>query len=352
MKNKYIKRYIYAVTYHLPAKIREDVEKELNGLILDMLERRCGSGEPSESDLKAVLLELGTPEQLAAKYSGDDRLSLISGMYFLVYKRVLSIVIPLAATGVFIGSAINILINEKFDDLSIFIPNLILSTIGGALGGAFQAFAIITFIFAVLERKKVVLNDGDILSSLPQVPKSTVRIKAYEPIMNMIWAILTVVILIGCPEVFGALFTDGGFTSPIGENFTGLIKNNNNWITAFDVKYIHSMWLLPVFWCICQIVREIFKLIDRCYTKRVAVVTAATNIMIGMFMFFFFTGRIMNPVFIEAINKKIPESSKEFILPMLSNANYIILGIALIVLIYDMGYTAYKAWQNAQESEI
>ncbi len=102
MQNKYIKRYIYAVTYHLPAKIREDVEKELDGLIFDMLERRCGDNEPSEADVKAVLSELGTPEQLASKYNGDDSLSLISGMYFLVYKRVLSIVIPLATTGVFI----------------------------------------------------------------------------------------------------------------------------------------------------------------------------------------------------------------------------------------------------------
>ncbi|MFP3155983.1 hypothetical protein LQZ18_16485 [Lachnospiraceae bacterium ZAX-1] len=46
------------------------MEKELHGLIADALEVRCGDFEPTDADMKAVLTELGTPEQLAAKYSG------------------------------------------------------------------------------------------------------------------------------------------------------------------------------------------------------------------------------------------------------------------------------------------
>ena len=55
-KNNLIERYIYAVTRHLSPKIRDDVEKELDGLISDMLEERCGDILPTDKDIKIVLL--------------------------------------------------------------------------------------------------------------------------------------------------------------------------------------------------------------------------------------------------------------------------------------------------------
>ena len=68
MHQDLIKRYIYAVTKTLPARMREDVEKELHSLISDMLEERCQDMPPTEHDVLVVLTELGRPAELAAKY--------------------------------------------------------------------------------------------------------------------------------------------------------------------------------------------------------------------------------------------------------------------------------------------
>ena len=71
MKNDLIERYIYAVTKRLPKKIQEDVSQELRTLIDDMLMERCGDATPNEYDIKSVLTELGTPNELCEKYSPD-----------------------------------------------------------------------------------------------------------------------------------------------------------------------------------------------------------------------------------------------------------------------------------------
>lgn len=64
MKNDLIERYIYAVTKRLPQKVQKDISDELRTLIDDMLAERCGELVPEEKDIRVVLTELGTPEEL------------------------------------------------------------------------------------------------------------------------------------------------------------------------------------------------------------------------------------------------------------------------------------------------
>lgn len=71
MKNDLTERYIYAVTRRLPRKQREDVSMELRGLIDDMLDERCGDVVPTEKDIRVVLTELGTPQELYARYDEE-----------------------------------------------------------------------------------------------------------------------------------------------------------------------------------------------------------------------------------------------------------------------------------------
>ena len=47
MEHELIERYLYAVTKQLPAKSRQDIERELRGLIGDLLEERCGDIAPA-----------------------------------------------------------------------------------------------------------------------------------------------------------------------------------------------------------------------------------------------------------------------------------------------------------------
>lgn len=52
-----MERYIYAVTRKLPQSQREDIGKELRGLIEDMLEERVPIGTVTEKDLEDVLID-------------------------------------------------------------------------------------------------------------------------------------------------------------------------------------------------------------------------------------------------------------------------------------------------------
>ena len=91
--NDYIQRYIYDVTKRLDEKQREDISKELEANIYDML----GENQ-SDENIKQVLTELGSPAKMAMNYK--EPMYLISPELFDDYKHVLVIVVS-----VFVGIA-------------------------------------------------------------------------------------------------------------------------------------------------------------------------------------------------------------------------------------------------------
>ena len=94
-------RYIYDVGRRLPAKQREDIEKELKSLLLDALEARTGGAEPTEADMAAVLKEFGSPEEVAARYAGERYV--IGPRLYPTYRMVLGIGSGALALGLFIS---------------------------------------------------------------------------------------------------------------------------------------------------------------------------------------------------------------------------------------------------------
>ena len=92
VKNDLIDRYIYAVTKHMKSAMKKDVAAELETIIQDMLEERCEDVTPTERDIKVVLTELGTPNELASKYKGETQDCLIGQPYYSLYVYVLKIV--------------------------------------------------------------------------------------------------------------------------------------------------------------------------------------------------------------------------------------------------------------------
>ena len=105
-------RYIYAVTRNLPRASRQDIERELDTLIEDMLEARCGKDAPTEKDLRVVLTELGTPAELFRKYSPDAGKALIGEGYYPQYKGFLKLLLPLIAGGLLIAHIVLLCIGE------------------------------------------------------------------------------------------------------------------------------------------------------------------------------------------------------------------------------------------------
>jgi len=325
MKHELIDRYIYATVKHLPQKQRADIEEELDSLIADMLEERCGEIIPTDKDVKVVLTELGTPGELAAKYSGEEHRSLISGIYFHTYKKVLKIVLPIAAAAVALGMIISVFSDPPVNQ-ALLVLRLIGQTIGGTMAGAFQAFAIVTFIFAVLERTKADIS-GDCLSTLPPVPKKQERIKPYEPIIGILLSIVATALFLGFPQVLGLWRTDGG------------------WLQLLNVDAIRSFWYLIILWAALGIAKEIIKFIEGRVTKRLAIVTIAANLIImGSMAVVFLSKEIANREFFTYINEAIFADGS---FTLTAETTFAIFTSAVcIALLIDIISTTAKAWKS------
>lgn len=145
METNLTDRYVDAVTRTVPEKQREDVAAELRASISDQIDARLETGAERRDAERAVLLELGDPDKLAADYS-DRPLFLIGPRLFLTWWRLLKllwwIVVPLAAFGIALGQT---LAGAPFGAI-------VGTTIGGSIAVATQLAFWVTLVFALVER--------------------------------------------------------------------------------------------------------------------------------------------------------------------------------------------------------
>ncbi len=195
--NELIKRYIYAVTKHLPENKRQDVGRELQSLIDEALAERSQGALPTDADTKAVLMELGRPAELAAKYDPHAKDALIGQPHFSVYLRVLKIVLLAVTLGMTIASLLEGITGFEGNVFEFF---------GNVLGNIWQsllgAFAWVTAIFAILYQKDVKLDvDTEDLEDLPEVPERRKQIKLSDIIVSFIFTILFLILFVVVPQV-------------------------------------------------------------------------------------------------------------------------------------------------------
>jgi len=192
-----IKRYIYAVTKHLPENKRQDVGKELQSLIDEALAERSQGGQPTDADTKAVLMELGRPAELAAKYDPHAKDALIGQPHFSIYLRVLKIVLLAVTLGLTITSLLQGITGFEGNVFEFFGEVL-----GNIWQGLLGAFAWVTVIFAILYQKDVKLDvDMEDLENLPAVPEKHQQIKLSDIIFSFIFTILFLVLFVVVPQV-------------------------------------------------------------------------------------------------------------------------------------------------------
>jgi hypothetical protein len=263
-----INRYVYAVLRHVPATQRADIEKEIRAMIDELLlenkRKRQASGgaqsgvAPDETEVKAVLAELGNPANLARQYMGHAKYVIgpaLSETYWLVVRIVLIAV----GIGLTVAQTIQ-LISGTYDQ--------IWTAIGGFIGGLYQgllaAFAMVTLVFILIEHfaqdsvaaeieKEVEKWRPD---DLPQVPDDKLIIKRSDPIVNIIFTLIFLAIINISPELFGFFAqTDSGLqiTGFLGSGFFAMLL----WINlvcvfglvleAFKIIYARWTWLLVLF---------------------------------------------------------------------------------------------------------
>ncbi|MET0813154.1 MAG: permease prefix domain 1-containing protein [Microbacterium sp.] len=107
-------RYVDAVTRSVPEKQRDEIAAEVRERIADQLDARREAGEPSDAAERAVLTELGDPDQLAAGYT-DRKLYLIGPRYYLDWWRLLKLLWAIVPACAVFGTALGMtLAGEAF----------------------------------------------------------------------------------------------------------------------------------------------------------------------------------------------------------------------------------------------
>lgn len=208
MKNDLVERYIYAVVRRLPEEERKDVSLEINEMISSMLAERAGSGESEEEQVRAVLNELGNPEELARNYSNVAKNCLIGEPHFSLYKRVLKIVLIAVAGALALALLIEWLtgipggVRYDLGGIILLTTRGIAQLISTIISGLQGAFAIVTIIFAILYHQGVELDSEKFdLNDLPELPDSEKRTGIGEFIVSMVFLSIFAVLFVVLPHI-------------------------------------------------------------------------------------------------------------------------------------------------------
>ncbi len=266
-----MERYIYQVVRRLPKAQQKEVGMELQELISDMMEQ-TGS-------MEQVLEELGDPAEFAKSYR-DDGHCLIGPEYYDTYLWFMKVVLCCALISTMVvtllneigggdigsnGSYLKIVINKTVSFFSNGITN--------SLVACMEAFGIVTFVFAVMERQKVKLerknvekvrmNAPESISWNPKhltaVPNKKAIINRGDSIVSIVFIIFFCALLIASPNIFSMVIR-------LSEDFHDVsvipVFNPGQW------NRILPLFILGLF---AALVDEILKLIMGVYCRTVMI---------------------------------------------------------------------------------
>jgi hypothetical protein len=160
--------------------------------------------------------------------------------------------------------------------------------LGSVISAGIQAFALVTFIFAVIERfvkRDEKLNDWK-PSDLPPVPAAKAMIHRADPIVGMVFAVFGIIIFNVAPWLFGA----GDVT-------------NKTFIPVFDLNVLKSMLpIINTMFCV-GILKEVARLVIGKYDFRLAIAVTVFNIIsLILFLYIFAPPAIWNANFMMSVH--------------------------------------------------
>lgn len=311
MNNELIERYIYAVTRQLPKKNREDVSMELRALIDDMLEERC-VGEPTEGQVREVLEELGSPRELYAKYDEDGDKCLIGQPYYSTYKLALKFTLGATAGGLAIACVLLQILEPK--SIGAFLEMLV----GNLLEGVLMAYAAVTLMFTLMEKKGMKLSEKFSLDDLAAPPKKKQEISQWDCLFEIGFIMVFLAVFLVVPQVFCAVVEGTGEVIPV-----------------FDIAQLHSRWYILVLFALAGIVREAVNLMEKQYTKKVMVTTVAANLCsAGISIWWLSDSSVINPALKANLTGIFVEESP-IVYSIFENFNVFLLAVLCVALVLD-----------------
>ncbi len=164
-----IARYIEETIRHLKPSEREEVAKELGTNITDMV------GEnPSEAVIEQILLEMGSPAELASKYRGKERY-LIGPATFDIYFKILKLVALVVGVVTLVFALISLFLSSNAPAFGTILSRIL----GTVLSALSASFVWVTITFALLDYYQVKMDDEgwDVkaLHALEALPTKTIK---------------------------------------------------------------------------------------------------------------------------------------------------------------------------------
>jgi hypothetical protein len=248
-----IERYLNEVGRRLPKEKREDICEELRSAIDDAIEDRS-FGQPGEDDVAAVLESFGSPQQVAASYSGDRYLvgPELYPQFVTTLKITATVFIALAA----LGSALAAISSPSFlDNLGASMARLV----NGVIDSFITALGIVVVVFALLERLDLKIELGGKKAKawnprdLPAVRDADI-VGRFESIAGVVFPAIVLVLINQFSDRIGIwVFSDSGRSAigiAAGEDGVLLLNDvfvqNLPWINvSLILPMLLSVWL---FW--------------------------------------------------------------------------------------------------------
>ncbi|MDF2606156.1 MAG: hypothetical protein K0S34_346 [Bacillales bacterium] len=329
-----IERYVYAVTHRLPQSQREEIARELRGLIEDMLDERVGPGERTIMDVESVLLELGDPDSLSEQYGGSKRF-LIGPYLYNKYLSILKIVLMALAIAMSVVLGIEIIAEPS----SIY--NHFVRFISLVINSSTQAFAWITIGFAIAEykgaRPKAENQRKWHPSDLPAIPNNQKQIKRGEAITGIIFSILFLVFIIFANHLVGFyVFKDNKLDLVIPFFNSDVLS-----------KYMPIIYIIIV----AGILKEGLKLVIGKWTKKLAIYNLLINVVtLALVTFIFSNDAVWNPNFMRDLAEYSKISSQhesyQTIKTIWENSRVSVVTIYILILIVDTVSVFFKSFKN------
>ena len=142
----------------------------------------------------------------------------------------------------------------------------------------------------------------------------------FEPAKGIIFAVVATVLFLGFPQVITYVF--------IGEL-----------IPIFDATVVRSLWIPIVLWGLIRIGIEVAYILERSYTKRLAVVTIVGDVLATICgLIIFVSPRILWQGYIDFVHTYFEDMAVWFSVPLtriLDRPNLIILFVMILVFVIE-----------------
>ncbi|MCK5129837.1 MAG: hypothetical protein KAQ68_08300 [Clostridiales bacterium] len=214
-----VEKYLYAIGKKLPRKQKRDIVEELRSLIIDNLEDRVKEGEPTDEDISQILIEMGSPAEVAKKYCTGTQW-LIGPQLYDMYLMMCKIVLGALLLGYSVSIVVSLfssLSGSGFGQIMWYIAKNLLSIIPGILA----AIGAVTLIFAIIERTSKKPLDIDFAeggkwnpSKLEPIPKKEEVVKPIESILGIVFTVFVLVLFYFYRDKIGFYYM-----SSLGDNW-------------------------------------------------------------------------------------------------------------------------------------